>query len=188
MTDKGGVLQGRLLVAAPSLVDPNFARAVVLLLAHGDQGALGLVLNRPTRTSLAASLPEWDELASQPTVVFAGGPVTEGTICLARLRSDVSVPGSGYLPLRGPLGTVDLDSDPVLVAPGIERLRVFAGYAGWGPGQVEAELAQDAWWVVDVDDTDVFTTDPTELWKRVLRRQGGRLALLAALPPDPSVN
>lgn len=188
MTDANGLLQGRLLVAAPTLVDPNFNRTVVLLLAQGDQGALGLVLNRPTRTSLAASLPDWADLAAAPEVVFAGGPVTEGTICVARLKSEVSVPHSGYLPLRGPLGTVDLDADPVLVAPWIERLRVFAGYAGWGAGQLESELTQGVWWVVDVDEGDVFNPTPAELWRAVLRRQGGALALAAAVPPDPSLN
>lgn len=188
MTDGAGVLQGRLLVAGPVLADPNFSRSVVFLLAHGDQGALGLVLNRPTHTSLAASLPEWDELASEPAVVFAGGPVTEGTICLARLKSDVPVPASGYLPLTGPFGTVDLDADPVLVAPSIEHLRVFAGYSSWGPGQLESELAQDAWWVVDVAEGDVFSSEPDDLWKKVLRRQGGPLALAAGMPADPSLN
>src|SRR5579862_1157052 len=112
MTEDQAPLQGKLLVAQPSLIDPNFARTVVFLLAHGDQGALGLVLNRPTVTPLAAPLPEWDDLASGPAVVFVGGPVSEGTICLARVKSEIGVPSSGYLPLQGSLGTVDLGSDP----------------------------------------------------------------------------
>jgi putative transcriptional regulator len=170
------------------LLDPNFARAVVLVLAHSDQGALGLVLNRPTVTAVASPLPEWEDLASEPAVIFVGGPVSEGTICLARVKPEVSVPSSGYLPLQGMLGTVDLESDPVFVAPWVAALRIFAGYAGWGPGQIESEMAEGAWWALEVDDGDVFSGEATTLWKRVLRRQGGHLALISAYPPDPSLN
>jgi len=188
MSDISASLQGKLLVAAPSLMDPNFARTVVLLLAHGDHGALGLVLDRPTVTAVSSPLPEWDELASAPAVVFVGGPVSEGTICLARVKSEVSVPSSGYLPLQGALGTVDLESDPAFVAPWIERLRIFAGYAGWGAGQLETEMEAGAWWVVEASDEDIFSPEPSSLWKNVLRRQGGLLALASAYPADPSLN
>jgi putative transcriptional regulator len=188
MSDMPGVLQGKLLVAAPSLLDPNFSRTVVLVLAHSDQGALGLVLNRPTITSVASPLPEWEELASQPGVIFVGGPVSEGTICLARVKSEVAVPSSGYLALQGTLGTVDLESDPAFVGPWIEALRIFAGYAGWGPGQLESEMAEGAWWALEATDGDMFCGDVAVLWKRVLRRQGGHLALVSAFPPDPSLN
>ena len=188
MADLPGPLQGKLLVAKPSLVDPNFSRTVVFLLAQGDQGALGLVLNRPTVTPLASPLPEWDELASGPAVVFVGGPVSEGTICLARVKSEIGVPSSGYMPLQGDLGTVDLEADPAFVAPWIDRLRIFAGYAGWAPEQLEDEISEGAWWVLDADEGDVFDPEPGELWKKALRRQGGDLALMAALPPDPSLN
>jgi putative transcriptional regulator len=184
----GSPLQGKLLVAAPSLLDPNFSRTVVMLLAYGDQGAIGLVLNRPSLTGVSASLPQWEGLASAPSMVFVGGPVNEGAICLARVKSEVSVPDSGYLPLYGPLGTVDLESDPVFVAPWIERLRVFAGYAGWGPGQLEGELSAGAWWVVGPADDYAFSDRPLELWKTVLRRQGGELALVSAYPDDPALN
>lgn len=188
MSEIPGAFQGKLLVATPSLLDPNFSRTVVLMLAHGDQGALGLVLNRPTITSVGTPLPEWEDLASGPAVIFVGGPVSEGTICLARVKSEVSVPSSGYLALQGTLGTVDLESDPAFVGPWIEALRIFAGYAGWGPGQLEAEMAEGAWWAVEATDQDVFTPDVPNLWKLVLRRQGGRLALASALPPDPTLN
>jgi putative transcriptional regulator len=183
-----GLLQGKLLVASPVLADPNFSRTVVLMLAHGDQGGLGLVLNRPSLTGVAVPLPQWEDLASAPEVVFVGGPVSEGAICLARVKSEVSVPSSGYLPLSGPLGTVDLESDPAFVAPWIEKLRIFAGYAGWGPGQLEAELSAGAWWAVDATDHDIFSQKPGDLWKQVLRRQGGQLALVSAYPDDPSLN
>jgi putative transcriptional regulator len=188
MADLPVDLQGKLLVAKTDLIDPNFNRTVVLVLAHGDQGALGLVLNRPTITPLAAPLPEWEELASEPAVVFVGGPVSQGTICLARVRSEVSVPNTGYLPLQGTLGTVDLEGDPTSMAPWLEELRIFAGYAGWGAGQLDEELAAGAWWALDAEDADVFSDEPSLLWKRVLRRQGGALAVTAAYPPDPSLN
>ena len=188
MSDVPGLSQGRLLVATPHLADPNFSRTVVLLLAHGDQGALGLVLNRPTSTSLSSPLPQWEDLASGPGVVFVGGPVTGGTICLARVRSEIAVPDDAYLPLQGTLGTVDLEADPAFVAPWVEELRVFAGYAGWGAGQLEGEVDEGAWWVLDALPDDAFSDQPDGLWKRVLRRQGGKLALSSYLPPDPSLN
>jgi putative transcriptional regulator len=188
MADISGSLQGKLLVAGPSLNDPNFARTVVLMLAHGEQGALGLVLNRPTVTAVSSPLPEWEELASEPAVVFVGGPVSEGTICLARVKSEISVPSSGYLPLQGTLGTVDLESDPAFVAPWLERLRIFAGYGGWGPGQLEAEMEAGAWWALEAEEADTFSDEPTELWRKVLRRQGGLLALASAYPSDPTLN
>ena len=120
--------------------------------------------------------------------MFVGGPVTEGTICLARVKSEVSVPSSGYLALQGTLGTVDLEADPAFVAPWIERLRIFAGYAGWGEGQLESEMEAGAWWALDVSEEDIFSEDPGHLWKSVLRRQGGLLALASAFPSDPSLN
>lgn len=183
-----GLSQGKLLVATARLADPNFFRTVVLLLAHGDQGALGLVLNRPTTTPVASPLPQWEGLASGPGVVFVGGPVTGGTICLARVRSEIAVPGDAYLPLQGTLGTVDLEADPAFVAPWVEELRIFAGYAGWGGGQLEEEIDQGAWWVVDALGEDAFSDRPEELWHRVLRRQGGDLAVSSYFPPDPSLN
>jgi putative transcriptional regulator len=188
MADSTGPFQGRLLVAAPRLLDPNFARTVVIVLAHGDQGAVGLVLNRPTVTLVGSPLPEWEELASAPPVVFVGGPVSEGSICLAQVKPQVAVPDAGYLPLQGTLGTVDLEADPAFVGLWIEKLRIFAGYGGWGPGQLEAEIEEGAWWVLDSKEEDVFSDDPDGLWKRVLRRQGGELALVSAYPPEPGLN
>lgn len=188
MSGDPGPLQGKLVVAKPSLEDPNFARTVVFLLAHGDQGALGLVLNRPTITPLSSPLPEWEDLASGPAVVFVGGPVSEGTICLARVQPEVAVPTNGYLPLQGALGTVDLEADPAFVAPWVQNLRIFAGYAGWAPGQLEDELADGAWWLLEPEEADIFDPQPSLLWKRVLRRQGGDFLLVSAYPPDPTLN
>ena len=188
MSETRGPFQGKLLVAAPRLLDPNFARTVVLVLAHGEQGAVGLVLNRPTMTLVSSPLPEWEELASAPAVVFVGGPVSEGSICLAQVKPQVSELDAGYLPLQGTLGTVDLEADPAFVGAWVEKLRIFAGYGGWGPAQLEAEIEEGAWWVLESMEEDVFSDDPSGLWKKVLRRQGGELALMSAYPPDPSLN
>ena len=185
MTD--APLRGRLLVAAPPLVDPNFDRTVVLMLEHGDEGALGLVLNRPSTTDLAEAVPDWNALASEPAVVFAGGPVqTDAVIALA--RSDVDEERDGWVPVGPGFGTVDLARPPIDVGVQIDAVRVFVGYAGWAPGQLEGELEAGAWFVVDVLLDDVFGGDPAALWQRVLRRQAGRLAMFANTPADPSTN
>lgn len=188
MQDAEGGLKGKLLVAAPRLADPNFSRTVVLLLAHSEEGAVGLVLNRPSTTAVGAPLPEWEDFASEPAVVFMGGPVSEGSICLAQAKPQVAVPETGYLPLEGSLGTVDLEADPAFVAPWLERLRIFSGYAGWGPGQLEDEISSGAWWALEATEDDMFSSDPEALWKRVLGRQGGLLAIASFFPPDPSLN
>jgi putative transcriptional regulator len=180
-------LRGRLLVAAPPLVDPNFDRTVVLMLEHGDDGALGLVLNRPGTTDLVEAVPDWSGLASEPAVVFAGGPVqTDAVIALA--RSDVDEERDGWVPVGQGLGTVDLARPPIDVPVRIDAVRVFVGYAGWAPGQLEGELEAGAWFVVDVLPDDVFGVEPRSLWQRVLRRQPGRLAMFANSPADPSTN
>src|SRR4051794_35528925 len=135
-------LRGRLLVAAPPLVDPNFDRTVVLMIEDGEDGGLGVVLNRRSDTSIADVFPEWQPLVAPPGVVFAGGPVaTDAVIALARRRhGDLD----GFVQIHGDLGTVDLADDPLGLGVSLFSLRVFAGYAGWAPGQLEAELAQGA--------------------------------------------
>jgi putative transcriptional regulator len=181
-----GTLRGRLLVATPPLVDPNFDRSVVLLLEHGDEGALGIVLNRPTDATLASVLPEWHEHASAPGVVFSGGPVApEAVIALARGGRETSV---GWVSILGEIGTVDVGGDPADLDFRLDALRVFVGYAGWGSGPLEAELAQEAWFVVTTNASDPFSADPEHLWRDVLRRQRGRVAMFANHPSDPTVN
>jgi putative transcriptional regulator len=181
------VVRGRLLVAAPPLVDPNFDRTVVLMLEHGPEGALGLVLNRPGDTELVDAIPEWGEMATLPAVVFAGGPVSpESVIALA--RSDTPDERDGWVPVGGGFGTVDLARAPDEVGAAIDGVRVFVGYAGWAPGQLEEELAHGAWFVVDFELDDAFGLYPEHLWRRVLRRQRGRLAIFANCPDDPSTN
>jgi putative transcriptional regulator len=183
-------LTGRLLVATPQLGDPNFERTVVLVLDHGPDGALGVVLNRPTGLPVDEILDVWrdEAMASPPGVVFRGGPVSpDAVIGLARTDADDADGTRWRLVLDG-VGTVDLavspDEQPVTVA----GIRMFAGYAGWSPDQLEAELSEGAWIIVDALVDDVFTTEADALWHDVLQRQGGKLALLAAYPPHPSVN
>ena len=180
-------LKGRLLVATPALQEPAFDRTVVLMLEHGDEGALGLVLNRPSELELTGSVPEWEPFAAQPAVVFFGGPVAQGTaICLAWAASEDEA--DGWTPLFGHLGALDLGKAPNEVGKPIDEIRVFSGHAGWGPGQLEGEIAQGAWFVVDAEPVDALSAQPLELWRQVLRRHGGRVALFATFPPDPSVN
>jgi putative transcriptional regulator len=177
--------RGRLLIAAPPLVDPNFDRTVILLLEHGDDGSLGLVLNRPSAAGLVDVLPDWHTGADAPAVVFIGGPVSpEAVIALARGTGDQA----GWVPLFDDLGTVDLGGDPALVGADLRALRVFAGYSGWAAGQLDDELEQHAWFVVDALPSDPFTPDPSGLWSAALRRQPGRIAIFAQCPEDPTVN
>ena len=194
-------LAGRLLVATPVIGDPNFERTVVLVLDHGDDGALGLVINRPTDVALSGSLPEWGQLAAVPSVVFLGGPVEQAAaIGIGRIAPGVSLDrgdggdDGGWSPVTagtasmGPLATLDLSQNPLDAADGIEAVRVFVGYAGWGAGQLEEELAQQAWIVADARPSDLWGADPESLWQRVLRRQGGTLSWLSLHPVDPSAN
>ncbi len=180
-------MRGRLLVAAPPLVDPNFDRTVVLVLEHGDEGALGLVLNRTGSVDLDDAVPEWQALAAPPAVVFVGGPVSPDAV-IALARSGEPEARDGWVPIVDGLGTVDLAREPSEVAGPIDSVRVFVGYAGWAPGQLEAEVAQGGWFVVDFDVHDAFTARPAELWRTVLRRQPGHLAFFANCPDDPSTN
>lgn len=184
---------GQLVVATPQLGDPNFARTVVLLLqADEEDGALGLVLNRPTGTGVGEVLPDWAPLAAAPGVVFTGGPMQpNAAICLGH-----GLPGGrqvgAYSVLEGvpgtSLGTVDLDAAPDDLVPSVSEVRLFAGYAGWTAGQLEAEVEEGAWWVLDALPADAFSADPEQLWERVLRRQGPPIAFAASYPPDPTLN
>ncbi|MCU1374261.1 MAG: hypothetical protein JWO68_1547 [Actinomycetia bacterium] len=178
--------KGMLLVATPPLVDPNFDRTVVLLLEHGAGGAVGVVLNRPSETRVAEALPGWELLAAEPSNLFVGGPVAEdAAIALGSARRPDA--GAGWLSVVAEVGTIDLHRDPDDVYADIAAVRIFAGYAGWGPGQLEEELANHAWVVIPSEPDDVMGP-PEDLWRRVLLRQGGTTAWLANAPADPSVN
>jgi putative transcriptional regulator len=173
---------GTLLVAAPPLVDPNFYRTVLLTCRHDEDGALALVLNRPTDLMIENHLPQWSELADPH--VWIGGPV-EPEMAIG-LGEGIAA-GPGWTPVVGTLGLVDVSLPPEAF-PGLQRLRIFAGYAGWSSGQLEAELAEGAWFAVPGFPDDVFPDEATDVWAAVLRRQGGALALFASYPPDPTLN
>jgi putative transcriptional regulator len=181
-------LVGRLLVATPVLGDPNFRWAVVLVLDHGDVGALGIVVNQPLAVDVSAVLPTWQTYTTAPGRLFRGGPVA-----LDSALGVVAVPGDEEEPIGvrriiGSLGLVDLDVPPEIVAGGVAGLRIFAGYSGWGAGQLENEIAEGAWYVVDAEPRDPFTDAPQLLWRQVLRRQRGELAFVSTFPEDPTMN
>ncbi len=178
---------GRLLVAAPALDDPNFERSIILVLDHDEDGALGVVLNRASAVSVRETIGGWADLAADPPVVFGGGPVEPTAVVALGASTSVATPDTGP-PIMDRIRLVDLDEDPVLAAGELERLRIFAGYAGWSPGQLEDEITQGAWFPVDAAPEDVFTPAPASLWHDVLRRQPGELKLLATFPADPSAN
>jgi putative transcriptional regulator len=185
----GSPLAGKLLVANPRLVDPNFDRSVVLVLAHADDGAIGVVLNRPSQTDLDEPLARWSALADEPRRVFVGGPVShDSVICLARITApallEVRVGPEGWHHVDGDLGTLDLELDPNLLAGTVASLRVFAGYAGWSGGQLEDELVAGGWWALEPQPGDAFSASPATLWHDVLQRQRGPLAMVATYPPD----
>jgi len=181
-------LTGQLLVATPSLRDPNFERTVVLLVAHEEGGALGVVLNRATEVPVSEVLGAWGALARDPAVIFEGGPVQpESAICLARARSGTGTL-RGFNRVSGVIGTVDLSGDPETLRDAIDGVRVFAGYAGWSPGQLESEISTGSWFVFDALPGDAFVPRPDDLWPMVLRRQGGIMAAVALFPADPSFN
>lgn len=178
---------GELLVASPALLDPNFRRTVVLVLRHDDDGALGLVLNRPLPMTTGEALPAWQQAVSLPGNLFQGGPVgLDGALGLATLTPSADAPLVDRL--VGPFGLLDLNADPAEGLPGVTGVRVFVGHAGWAGGQLEAEVESGDWYVLRPDPADVTTPDPAALWRRVLRRQGGELAIVSMSPEDPSLN
>lgn len=170
-------LTGKLLIASPSMPD-YFHRTVILMVEHSDEGAFGLVLNRPSETTVGEASPELAELIGDEHVLHVGGPVQPNAVTAVGEHPD---PADATKLIVGTVGMVDLDEPPDL-----SRVRVFAGYAGWGPGQLDGELEQDAWIVEDAHPDDPFGDG--DLWADVLARKGGEYALLARMPPDPSVN
>jgi putative transcriptional regulator len=180
-------LTGKLLVAVPHMLDPNFARTVVLVCEHNEHGALGLIINRPTEAAVVSYLPDWIHLVVEPAVVFEGGPVQrEVAVGLAASGRD-QPPAAGFTAVGPGVGLFDLETDPD-DATSVEGIRVFSGYAGWEPGQLEAEIGEGGWFVVPRETGDGFDEEPALLWGTVLARQGGRLAVYATFPPDPALN
>jgi putative transcriptional regulator len=177
--------KGRLLVASPTLLDPNFRRSVVLLLEHDPEGALGVILNRPTPMLARGALPEGlAGVLGDDELVHEGGPVQpEALILLA----DFADPDGEELAV-GSVGIVGPGVDAEELSDRVRAVRAFGGYAGWGAGQLEAEIEEEAWLDADCLPGDVFTPDPDGLWSQVLERKGGPYRLLARMPEDPSLN
>ena len=177
---------GSLLVAAPTLTDENFVRTVVFVIDHRREGTLGVVLNRPSEVAVGDVLPAWGPFTTRPSAVFVGGPVEQQTaLCLAALRTgEDPARTEGVVGVRGPVALVDLDGDPGSLAPRVRGLRVFAGYAGWESRQLAGEIERKDWIVVPALPDDVLSPPTTDLWGRVLRRQGMPTALLATHPGD----
>lgn len=180
---------GRLLVATPELVDPNFARSVALLLDHDEDGSLGVILNRPSPVPVTSVLPAWSASAADPAVLFEGGPVSpDAALAVACVPSTGASDPVGFRRLFATVGVVDLDTPVEVLAPGVTDLRIFAGYAGWGAGQLDGEISEGSWYVVDSVVHDVFSALPGGLWHDVLRRQHGELAWVSTRPLDPTRN
>lgn len=179
----------RLLAATPLLEDPTFERTVVLLLDHDEDGALGVVLNRPSKVRVADVLGDWSAAVATPPVVFGGGPVEPtALVAIGRTTKEAARATDGWTPLFERLRLVDLEDDPALASQGLTAMRVFSGYAGWAPDQLETEIVQGAWFPLDAEPQDVFSDDPDELWRRVLARQSGALRMYATYPEDPTWN
>ncbi len=177
--------RGQLLIAGPALIDSTFWRTVVLVVEHGDEGAFGVVLNRPSETLAGEAVPEVEELVDTGDRLFIGGPVQpSAAIVLAEFEdaSDAALLAFGDV---GVLGASPYSQDGLA---GVRRGRAFVGHAGWGPGQLDAELQRSDWILEAASSDDAFTANPHDLWAAVLTRRGGSYALLARMPPDPSVN
>lgn len=181
------VYTGTVLVSAPDL-SGVFDRSLVLIVDAGEDGSTGLVLNKFSLYDIDSALPGWSAVASYPPRLFDGGPVARtGALCLAVPRDDDEDP-PGWRRVAGRVGLLHLDAPLEIVRGAYRWLRVFSGYAGWAPGQLEAELDAGAWYVVDAALPDLFSSDPDAVWRRVLRHQGGDLALLASWTPHPELN
>jgi putative transcriptional regulator len=177
-------LRGQLLVASPGLLDPNFRRCVVLIVAHDDDGAVGIVLNRQSETEVIDAVPELAELAGPDGLVSVGGPVQGEAVIVLAEWDDADEAGSIVF---GDVGLMGAEAELERIAAATRRVRIFAGYAGWTAGQLEAEVAEPSWILAEPDAEDVFGDDP-DLWATVLRRKGGAFRLIATMPEDPSLN
>ena len=173
---------GMFVVASPALVDPNFYRAVVLLLEYDNDGAMGVILDRPIDIDVSDHLPSWRTHLAPPHRVFEGGPVQRDTAIGVAYRPGAEAIET-WRPVLGGVGLVDVSLEPAVIG-GIQEARIFAGYSGWGAGQLDMELAVGSWFPVEGNRDDVFDPVPTDLWKRVLRRQQPHIARYAEYPTD----
>ena len=178
-------IRGQLLIAGPTLQDLNFWRTVVLVVEHNDDGALGLVLNRPSETTVGEVVPQLTELIDPAEDVLVGGPMQPGSVIVL---ADFRDPEDAAMIAFDEIGVMGAESEPSELAGEVRAARAFAGHAGWGPGQLDDELERGDWILEPAQRTDAFTTDPAELWVDVLSRKGGSYALVARMPSDPSTN
>ena len=176
-------LQGKLLVSSPALIDPNFRKTVVLITHHDDEGAMGLVLSRPSDVAATEAVPALEGLPGAADPVFVGGPVQpEAFMALAEFANVAEAAA----PIFGDVGFMPAEAEPADL--NVRRIRLFAGYAGWGPGQLEAELDEPSWIVVRAETGDPFADDPDELWRQVVHRKGGPFSIMENMPFDPGLN
>ncbi|MGB3098067.1 MAG: hypothetical protein E4H22_02470 [Solirubrobacterales bacterium] len=177
-------LRGQLLIASPQLSDPNFDRAVVLITEHGEDGAMGIVLNRPSQAGVDGVIPDLSSIAG-PEPIFVGGPVQPEALVVLGEFAD---PAKAAWIVVADVGLVSAQADLGELPEAVRRGRVYAGFSGWGPGQLEEELADESWIIEPPLPSELFPEDPETLWSDVLGRMGGEYALLARMPADPSVN
>lgn len=180
-------LTGQLLVASPRLLDPNFRRAVLFILDNDEDGSLGVVINRPSQLPLSVVLPAWAQAVTEPPMLFSGGPVAEEAALAVGLALGAG-PQVGFKRLTGCYGLVDLDVVPESLVGDLSGVRVFSGYAGWGERQLEAEIAEGSWYVVEALPSDLLSDEPERLWREVLRRQPSELSYVSTFPDDPTMN
>ena len=178
-------LAGQLLLASPALLDPNFRRTVVLIGVHSQEGALGVVLNRPSSVTVGEAVPQLEAAVAGQEPVYFGGPVQPGSVVLLAEFLD---PAPAGMLVVGRIGFPAADADLEQLAKATARRRVFAGFAGWGEGQLDAEVDHGDWIAHSTLPEDVFTDVPAELWSKVLTRKGGSYALIARMPLDPGMN
>lgn len=190
MPAAGRVRPGTLLIASTDLIEPTFARTVIYIMEHNDAGSLGVVLNRMSQTAVHNLLPQWTDLSASPRALFVGGPVKQdAALCLGVVKLGADISGYEALrPVDGRVVLVDLDADPTELADVLEGVRVFAGYSGWGEGQLDAELQQDSWLLASALAGDLLAPTTTDLWGSVLRRQPWPTPLLATHPIDIARN
>jgi putative transcriptional regulator len=180
-----GSLRGKLLVASPALVDPNFARSVVLITEHNDEGAMGIVLNRPSETLVEDVVPQLGAVTGEGAPVYVGGPVQPSALVVLAEFSDLDA--AAWI-IVADVGFASADVELGELAGAVRRARVYAGYSGWGAGQLEGEMDVDSWIIEPPLPAELFPDDPETMWSDVLARKGGQYALIARMPPDPSVN
>ncbi|MCW2782951.1 MAG: hypothetical protein JWR35_3400 [Marmoricola sp.] len=184
----GAPAAGWLLISSAILVEPPFARTIILLLNVDADGSLGVVLNRPSHVAVGEVLGGWGPVVATPEVIFRGGPVdTDSALGVATLVGGEDEP-IGWSRLFADTGLVDLDAPTEVIGSATAAMRIYAGYAGWSAGQLEDEIDEGAWYVVPAERSDLFSPDPDLLWRQVLRRQGAELALMITMPADPTLN